>query len=599
MRNKVLSLMALLCVLFCIVSTSACKSEDTPTEPVVKEEYTFTYKLNYEGAGADKVVKVKHGRRANNWKASRAGYTLEGWYLDETCTNIYDFTNYVTSDTTVYANWTKNAEKFDVTFYYNYEGNTDSFVIPTVEGELVKTNDIPVSPRLGYEYDGWYLDAECTEEWDFENDVVTGTTSLYAKYKRDSSLPLNADGTIKYENVVVNVFLGADMGTKTYVDQVVNTFNQLYNGKIQVVVHTSLEEQGNFSLRIQQTQGMNSTFINYYSASQVYDLAGLTLNANDYYAEASRTNIINGTMYSVPLAAGVPCVIYNKELMTKYNTLGHIPTQYSEFLQVMQAAYAGEIASNSEFKSIVTTGNWTFKEAASYAAFIQNDADLYTYENGKYANTWGTDATNAKLALNNFYELFSVNGAAHGAGDITGSSTDVVVNGNALFGLTHIPSAYDNVYNNYKSGKIGILPLSGLFADSDKTNNQQVPVHQISMAFYKASNVSSVQLAAAAVFADYLSQNSVAYGKAGWYPLNKTVVESAEFKNLSTNAGKMLQLVGNPVNFRTLDGHAQEKNIFNITLAEGILMEVYNCSDKENLSLYVSNLQASINALLG
>ena len=601
MKRKIFNLLVLACLLFCSVSLVSC---DTPEDntPVVKEEYTFTYKLNYEGAGEDKVITVKHGRRSNNWKASRTGYTLDGWFLDAACTKEYDFKEYVTSDIVVYANWVKNAEKYDVTLYYNYSGNEDSVVIKGTEGEVISENSIPTSPRLGYVYEGWYLDSECTEKWDFANDVVEGEMSLYAKYQRDSSIPLNADGTIKYENVVVNVFLGADFGTGAYLDQIVTKFNTTYDGKIKVVISKSISEQGNFSLRIQQTQGMNATYANYYAASAVYDLAGIELNGADYFKEASRTNYINGIMYSVPLAAGVPCLVYNKALMDKYSA-GSLPTDYSEFLAVMTAAHAGELTAKPTFKSIVSQGDWTFKEAASYAALVQNDADPYVYVDGAYVNTWDAEAVNANTALNNFYDLFGANGAAKGAGNISNGYSDTtalgrVLNGEALFAVINIPASYTEIYSHYNSGTIGVMPLSGLFADSDKEHYQQIPIHQISMEFYKAKNVSTVQLAAAAVFADYVSVNSKDYGRAGWYPLRKSVVENPTFANISTSAAKIMKLVGSPEHFRTLDGHINEKNIYNTTFAESILMDMYELQDKTTIPYYVNDYKASISGMI-
>ena len=49
-----------------------------------------------------------------------------------------------------------------------------------MEGELVTE---PTSPtKSGYDFAGWYKDAECTEPWDFESDVVTENTMIYAKW---------------------------------------------------------------------------------------------------------------------------------------------------------------------------------------------------------------------------------------------------------------------------------------------------------------------------------------------------------------------------------------------------------------------------------
>ena len=44
----------------------------------------------------------------------------------------------------------------------------------------------PTAPTAsGYLFRGWYKEAECINEWDFENDVITETTTLYAKWTSD------------------------------------------------------------------------------------------------------------------------------------------------------------------------------------------------------------------------------------------------------------------------------------------------------------------------------------------------------------------------------------------------------------------------------
>ena len=41
----------------------------------------------------------------------------------------------------------------------------------------------PAAPTAtGYTFGGWYKDADCTNEWDFATDTVTGATTLYAKW---------------------------------------------------------------------------------------------------------------------------------------------------------------------------------------------------------------------------------------------------------------------------------------------------------------------------------------------------------------------------------------------------------------------------------
>ena len=50
--------------------------------------------------------------------------------------------------------------------------------------KIVKPED---PAREGYCFDGWYADIHLTEEWDFDNDVVRGNMSLYAKWTVENS----------------------------------------------------------------------------------------------------------------------------------------------------------------------------------------------------------------------------------------------------------------------------------------------------------------------------------------------------------------------------------------------------------------------------
>ena len=63
----------------------------------------------------------------------------------------------------------------NIAYFFNYKDNPNEgyFFVDLLEstGKLTKP---PYDPkREGYEFSGWYTDAECTDKWDFDNDVVT------------------------------------------------------------------------------------------------------------------------------------------------------------------------------------------------------------------------------------------------------------------------------------------------------------------------------------------------------------------------------------------------------------------------------------------
>jgi len=56
-------------------------------------------------------------------------------------------------------------------------------------GEKIIRPDDPI--REGYQLAGWYKDINLTDEWDFEEDIVQGNMSLYAKWVEAENPPEN------------------------------------------------------------------------------------------------------------------------------------------------------------------------------------------------------------------------------------------------------------------------------------------------------------------------------------------------------------------------------------------------------------------------
>lgn len=63
-----------------------------------------------------------NGTAGNPGKLTEEGYTFIGWYTDETYTKEFDFTKPITSNTTVYAKWEKNAPVLPDTYALNVSG---------------------------------------------------------------------------------------------------------------------------------------------------------------------------------------------------------------------------------------------------------------------------------------------------------------------------------------------------------------------------------------------------------------------------------------------------------------------------------------------
>lgn len=137
--------------------------------------------------------------------------------------------------------------------------------------------------------------------------------------------------------MTVNLWLGAGWDSE-------NNNNALWNlakrfnadpankGKIHVNVTYDLYDQDFFTLRFQKTPNKNETDSRYYSVAEIYDLAGIEYSTDDWYEDAIKDSIVGDRLTSVPLVAGVPYIIYNKDLMKQYNGDSALPSTYGGFV---------------------------------------------------------------------------------------------------------------------------------------------------------------------------------------------------------------------------------------------------------------------------
>jgi len=140
-----------------------------------------TYTVTFAGEEINITPQtVNHGGKATQPDTpERTGYDFIGWFSDNgTFTNLWNFANNViTQDTTLYAKWSTNAH------FVSFAGEEINIAPQPVEHGSHATQ--PAIPeRTGYNFGGWFIDNGTFEsEWDFENDIVTQDTTLYAKWQ--------------------------------------------------------------------------------------------------------------------------------------------------------------------------------------------------------------------------------------------------------------------------------------------------------------------------------------------------------------------------------------------------------------------------------
>ena len=143
----------------------------------------ITYNPNYDGATSTTAT-VTIGEKATQPEApTRDGYVFAGWYTDAACTEEFTFTAEISADMTLYANWEESAgDTVTVVFSNNYEGAGDYYTQTINTGRRVAKPADPVRTD-GYAFIDWYVDAACTQTYNF-NTFLSENTTIYAKWSK-------------------------------------------------------------------------------------------------------------------------------------------------------------------------------------------------------------------------------------------------------------------------------------------------------------------------------------------------------------------------------------------------------------------------------
>lgn len=173
----------------------------------------------------------------------RDGYVFYGWYVvgEDGAETAAGTTLDVVADTTLKAHW-----KINVSFELGYE-NAPS--IPSVAFALGgKYAGLPTPTRTGYNFDGWYTDAEFGEGSlvTADTDVKDGVKTLHAKWSQytvqfdvTSFLPEGASAPTAIADKTYAV--GAALGALPTLDEIEGyAFDGWYNGETKVDENTTV-----------------------------------------------------------------------------------------------------------------------------------------------------------------------------------------------------------------------------------------------------------------------------------------------------------------------------------------------------------------------
>ena len=165
----------------------------TDPTPDTGNQVTITFDAN-GGTVAPSSMTVEKGETLDSRMPtpSKSGHNFEGWYMDQNFTEENKVTNGTKfeDNTILYAKWTaitppepKPETGVTVTFKFQLDGVTDETRKTNAEGMLEE--ELPQPSKDGFDFLGWYLKSEDSEEQVVANKTVfKEDTTVYAKWKQ-------------------------------------------------------------------------------------------------------------------------------------------------------------------------------------------------------------------------------------------------------------------------------------------------------------------------------------------------------------------------------------------------------------------------------
>ena len=515
-------------------------------EEVISETVTVTFDYSFNDVTNISRISLTSGDTLLEDFApvvERLGYEVEGWYLDNTYENKFNFgEDAVTEDITLYANYESTAN-----FEYNEDGSikfenvTFNFAVNNDLGGLESAfNKLVV--QFNKEHRGEIL-VRLVDNDTTSNSEITAKLHQTESFNETHTDYHNMDEVLDLANIEFNkedyyeyqiqdnyfegrlktLPLGSWVPHIVYNKALLDEFNNS-------VIPSSFDEFSSLARKITEAKKTDSNWYGAVTADADWNFTEITGNCA-YIQNDSPHYYLNN----------------ENELVCDWNNIEN----------------GGQEKALNALKSL-------------YTYFGENKNDLQI---GKREGSYD-------------------------GGGMPGLSA--VGSGNALFGLVGTPGARDyykstaGVSDANLDTKLGIIPLSNFFAiDKDNQNASKIFVKGYSYGVTASGPEDLYKKAAAGVFGDYLTKNLAQIAGEMWmYPANKTQIENATFRN--SDAFKYyLQYFGNPENFYTLPGTRNEYSIFNYTMETLILNLFVNENyDEAAFKEILNTSSSSINALL-
>lgn len=192
-----------------------------------KSKYTVKFVSDH---GSFKDQTIEHGKPIDTDKLTIPtveGYTFDGWYADDTRTKEFDFSTPITSNTTVYAKWEKNAPVLPDTYALNVSGAfvyVDGVDVTAPAGDTSLKLEEDASVRLvadpdrmpsGMVFDRWTILNGALNADDAEKFETGRTLEEFAFTMPAEPLSIEATPRMQEEegSDTASVILGVTLGT--------------------------------------------------------------------------------------------------------------------------------------------------------------------------------------------------------------------------------------------------------------------------------------------------------------------------------------------------------------------------------------------------
>ncbi|MFC5405636.1 glycoside hydrolase domain-containing protein [Cohnella soli] len=150
------------------------------TLPVVNS-YTVSFQT-YGGTAIANQTVVGGSKATQPAIPTKAGYTFQGWYTDDTYTTAFNFDAAITGNVTAHAKWTAmpvDPEPVSYTVSFQTYGGTAIANQTVVEGSKATQPTAPT--KTGYTFGGWYTSNTYATAFDFDA-AITGNVTAHAKW---------------------------------------------------------------------------------------------------------------------------------------------------------------------------------------------------------------------------------------------------------------------------------------------------------------------------------------------------------------------------------------------------------------------------------